>query len=191
MNNIVSLSFLVMCLLSNSCTSTDKNEKTNQPMSVISDSTKRLDTTEIIKNENKEDENDTVVFEDMRTIADNSGKAIVKVKKELNQTIDSIKEIYEGRDVFLGYFEKSQMVWEEYLEAQSLMANPPSSGGSAYTDRICWNYYRMGFIEQRIKVLKKWLKGGTQGDICNGTVKLFYDGEYHPAPGDTSEYYLY
>ncbi|MDA9066425.1 hypothetical protein N9K26_01335 [Flavobacteriales bacterium] len=191
MNNIVSLSFLVMCLLSNSCTSTDKNEKTNQPMSVISDSTKRLDTTEIIKNENKEDENDTVVFEDMRTIAENSGNAIVKVKKELNQTIDSIKEIYEGRDVFLGYFEKSQMVWEEYLEAQSLMANPPSSGGSAYTDRICWNYYRMGFIEQRIKVLKKWLKGGTQGDICNGTVKLFYDGEYHPAPGDTSEYYLY
>ena len=191
MNNIVSLSFLVMCFLSNSCTSTDKNEKTNQPMSVISDSTKRLDTTEIIKNENKEDENDTLVFEDMRTIADNSGKAIVKLKKELNQTIDSIKEIYEGRDVFLGYFEKSQMVWEEYLEAQSLMANPPSSGGSAYTDRICWNYYRMGFIEQRIKVLKKWLKGGTQGDICNGTVKLFYEGEYHPAPGDTSEYYLY
>mgnify|MGYP001074053915 CR=1 FL=1 len=191
MNNIVSLSFLVMCLLSNSCTSTDKNEKTNQPMSVISDSTKRLDTTEIIKNEKKEDENDTVVFEDMRTIADNSRKAIVKLKKELNQTIDSIKEIYEGRDVFLDYFEKSQMVWEEYLEAQSLMANPPSSGGSAYTDRICWNNYRMGFIEQRIKVLKKWLKGGTQGDICNGTVKLFYEGEYHPAPGDTSEYYLY
>ena len=191
MNNIVSLSFLVMCFLSNSCTSTDKNEKTNQPMSVISDSTKRLDTAEIIKNENKEDENDTVVFEDMRTIADNSGKAIVKVKKELNQTIDSIKEIYEGRDVFLDYFEKSQMVWEEYLEAQSLMANPPSSGGSAYTDRICWNYYRMGFIEQRIKVLKKWLKGGTQGDICNGTVKLIYEGEYYPAPGDTSEYYLY
>jgi len=191
MNNIVSLSFLVMCLFSNSCTSTDKNEKTNQHMSVISDSTKRLDTAEIIKNENKEDENDTVVFEDMRTIADNSGKAIVKVKKELNQTIDSIKEIYEGRDVFLDYFEKSQMVWEEYLEAQSLMANPPSSGGSAYTDRICWNNYRMGFIEQRIKVLKKWLKGGTQGDICNGTVKLFYEGEYHPAPGDTSEYYLY
>ena len=160
-------------------------------MSVISDSTKRLDTTEIIKNEKKEDENDTVVFEDMRTIANNSGKAIVKVKKELNQTIDSIKEIYEGRDVFLDYFEKSQMVWEEYLEAQSLMANPPSSGGSAYTDRICWNNYRMGFIEQRIKVLKKWLKGGTQGDICNGTVKLIYEGEYYPAPGDTSEYYLY
>lgn len=184
MNHIVSFSLLLVCLFSASCTSEEKTEFND----LSSDEISKNDSLEVISEENVDEEN--TEFVDMATIALQSSESIIASRKALNETIDSIRFVYEGWDVFLGNFEKSQVVWEEYLEAQCLMAYPPSEGGSAFTERFCWNNYRRGLINTRVKVLKEWLRGGFKGDICRCTVKQIVDSSYYPAPGDTSEFYL-
>jgi hypothetical protein len=37
---------------------------------------------------------------------------------------------------------------------------------------MCWSLYKEELTRERLNVLKTWLDGTEEGDVCSGTVKI-------------------
>ena len=80
---------------------------------------------------------------------------------------------YKEQTIFIKNFKKSQLIWEQYLEAQLLARFPEDKeyrGGSSFG--MCYSLYKQELINDRINSINDWLIGFSEGEICGGSVKV-------------------
>ncbi|WP_117881029.1 lysozyme inhibitor LprI family protein [Aureibaculum luteum] len=91
--------------------------------------------------------------------------------KILNETYKTILSEYKTDPSFLENLKKSQRIWIQFRDAEMEMKYPSHSEyGSVHP--ICRASYMKELTDNRIKTLQKWIVGGEEGDVCNGSVKI-------------------
>ncbi|MBP6091047.1 MAG: DUF1311 domain-containing protein [Crocinitomicaceae bacterium] len=92
---------------------------------------------------------------------------------KLDSVYNAVLREYKEQTIFIKNFKKSQLIWEQYLEAQLLARFPEDEeyrGGSSFG--MCYSLYKQQLINERITALKDWLIGFPEGEMCGGSVKV-------------------
>lgn len=121
---------------------------------------------------------------------------------ELNRVYKEIRANYKDDKLFLKKLKTAQLAWIKLRDADFALEYPHSEDSSYYGSAfpMCANSYKANLTLQRVEFLKRWLVGGEEGDVCNGskkindaiqaknsaTEKLCYKNEY--AHKDSPEY---
>lgn len=93
--------------------------------------------------------------------------------KELTQVYNNILKEYKSDTTFIKNLKNSQKLWIQFRDAEMKVKFPdhrPGYYGSVIP--MCWSLYKEGLIWQRITVLKAWLVGTEEGDVCSGSIKI-------------------
>jgi uncharacterized protein YecT (DUF1311 family) len=116
----------------------------------------------------------TVAFGQSQSEMDsNAATSAKKAENELNATYRKILRDYGEDTVFIRKLKFSQRLWIKFREAEIDMKYPPREPG--YYGSVlpmCVAMYKEGLTRDRIKILKVWLDGIEEGDVCNGSVKV-------------------
>ncbi len=101
----------------------------------------------------------------------NSCSDYLKAKKGLDDMVKNIQEEYAKYPLFLKKFQKAQDEWVSYREAQLEMIFPEADKGeygSLYpTCRCNW---LVGFTNERLDFLVKFVANTNDGESCGGAV---------------------
>jgi uncharacterized protein YecT (DUF1311 family) len=93
--------------------------------------------------------------------------------KELNRVYQQLIKRYSDDPVFIKKLRASQRAWIRLRDADFAMRYPhsddPGYYGSAFP--TCSRLYLTELTLARVAFLKQWLKGGVEGDLCNGSIK--------------------
>jgi hypothetical protein len=92
---------------------------------------------------------------------------------KLDSVYNAVLREYKEQTIFIKNFKKSQLIWEQYLEAQLLARFPEDEeyrGGSSFG--MCYSLYKQELINDRINSINDWLIGFSEGEICGGSVKV-------------------
>jgi uncharacterized protein YecT (DUF1311 family) len=97
-----------------------------------------------------------------------------KADAELNRIYRSILSQYKGDTLFLEKLKKAQRAWLTYRDAHIESVYPvedkAAEYGSVYGE--CYCALKKDLTEQRTKMLKQWLAGTREGDVCSGSIKM-------------------
>ncbi len=86
--------------------------------------------------------------------------------------VDILKE-YKADAAFIKNLKKSQTLWAQFRNAEMKLKYPEHTPGYyGSVQPMCWWVYKEELTRQRIKVLKIWLDGVEEGDVCHGSVKI-------------------
>jgi len=100
-------------------------------------------------------------------------KNFLAAEKELNVIYNKILKEYKSDTMFIKNLKKAQKIWLQLREAEMNAKYPdpnPQNYGSVWP--MCFSMYKEEFTKQRTKVLKVWLDGIEEGDVCSGSVKI-------------------
>lgn len=93
--------------------------------------------------------------------------------EELNKIYAQILQEYETDAAFLASIRAAQRAWVAYrdahLEAMYPGANKSLQYGSAYP--MCRCYALAEATRERAEVLRRWVNGVEEGDVCAGSIK--------------------
>jgi uncharacterized protein YecT (DUF1311 family) len=92
--------------------------------------------------------------------------------KELNQTYNKVLNEYKTDTSFIKNLKKAQRLWIQLRDAEMQVKFPERETrnyGSVLP--MCWSLYYEELTRERLKILKEWLNGTEEGDVCSGTVK--------------------
>lgn len=110
-----------------------------------------------------------------QTQADMQDKSCSEFKKadaDLNKTYKNILAEYKTDKVFLEKLKKAQKAWLTYRDTHIESIYPEEDKtyyGSVYG--MCYCTAKQELTEQRTKMLKQWVKGVKEGDVCSGSIK--------------------
>jgi uncharacterized protein YecT (DUF1311 family) len=96
-----------------------------------------------------------------------------KADADLNKTYKKILAEYKDDKVFLEKLKKTQKAWLTYRDAHIESIYPEedkSYYGSVYG--MCYCTAKQELTEQRTKILKQWVIGVKEGDVCSGSIKI-------------------
>jgi uncharacterized protein YecT (DUF1311 family) len=100
-----------------------------------------------------------------------------RADKELNRVWKEIQAKYADQPLFLKKLTTAQRFWLQFRDAEleakfpiEKQENARIQYGSVYP--MCWNGYKAGLTNARVRDLKIWLTGGQEGDACLGSVKM-------------------
>ena len=106
-------------------------------------------------------------------IQDNACNDYKKANSELNSVYQKILSEYKNDKEFLVKLKKAQLAWISYRDAHIESVYPAQDKkaqyGSMYETCLCTVQKDMTI--QRTEMLKLWLKGIPEGDVCTGSVK--------------------
>lgn len=111
-----------------------------------------------------------------QTQSDMQDESCAKFKKadaELNKTYKKILTEYKEDKVFIEKLKKAQKAWLVYRDAHVESVYPEedkSYYGSVYGTCNC--EVKQELTEQRTKMIKQWVKGVKEGDVCAGSIKF-------------------
>jgi len=96
-----------------------------------------------------------------------------KADDELNRTYKKILSEYKGDKIFLEKLKKAQRAWLTYRDAHIESAYPVEDKAAEYGSvyGMCYCTIKRDLTEQRTKLLKQWLIGTREGDVCSGSIK--------------------
>jgi len=95
-----------------------------------------------------------------------------KADKELNTTYQKIIKEYSADAEFIKNLKAAQRIWVQFRDAEVKAMYPDREPGYYGTIQpVCKYNYLTELTEQRIKTLKMWLDGVTEGDVCSGSIK--------------------
>lgn len=96
-----------------------------------------------------------------------------KADAELNRTYKKILSEYKGDKIFLEKLKKAQRAWLTYRDAHIESAYPVEDKAAEYGSvyGMCNCTMKKDLTEQRTKILKQWLIGTREGDVCSGSIK--------------------
>jgi uncharacterized protein YecT (DUF1311 family) len=101
-----------------------------------------------------------------------AAKSFQKTDKELNDIYKKILIEYKEDTLFIKNLKISQRLWVQFKKAEMDMKYPNySSGNYGSVQPMCELMYEEGLTKDRIKILKVWLTGIEEGDVCSGSVK--------------------
>lgn len=90
--------------------------------------------------------------------------------RELNTIYQEILKQYSAKPKFISKFKSAQRLWIQLRNAD-LSARYPEKGTYGTSESACAAAYLESLTRERIKVLRVWLDGIPEGDVCNGSVK--------------------
>lgn len=120
-----------------------------------------------------------------QTQIDMQDRACAEFKKadaELNKTYKKIMNEYKKDKVFIEKLKKAQKAWLTYRDAHIDSIYPVEDKASEYGSvyGMCYCTAKKELTEQRTKMLKQWVDGVMEGDVCSGSQK-FNDSSATPA----------
>ncbi|KEQ28216.1 hypothetical protein N180_00850 [Pedobacter antarcticus 4BY] len=89
---------------------------------------------------------------------------------ELNKVYQTILKEYASKTKFIKNIKTAQRLWLKLRDAD-LEARFPEKGQYGTAESLCRATYLTSLTRDRIKVLKVWVDGIPEGDVCNGSVK--------------------
>jgi uncharacterized protein YecT (DUF1311 family) len=97
-----------------------------------------------------------------------------KSDSELNKVFQQILREYKGDIQFIRKLKASQRAWLAYRDAQLLALFPKPDAlreyGSAF--RMCSCLTLDELTNERVKILRRWIEGTEEGDVCSGSIRL-------------------
>jgi uncharacterized protein YecT (DUF1311 family) len=93
-----------------------------------------------------------------------------KQDRELNKVYKQILNEYSADTVFIKNLRSSQKIWARFRDAEVNMRYPNIDYAGTATS-MCKAQLMEEITKARIKTLRVWLTGITEGDVCSGTVK--------------------
>jgi len=111
-----------------------------------------------------------------QTQVDMQDESCAKFKKadaELNKIYKKILTEYKGNTIFIEKLKKAQKAWLVYRDAHIESVYPEedkSYYGSVYG--MCNCGVKQELTEQRTRMLKQWVQGVKEGEVCAGSVKF-------------------
>jgi len=96
-----------------------------------------------------------------------------KADAELNRTYKKILSEYKDK-IFLEKLKKAQRAWLTYRDAHIESVYPVEDKAGEYGSvyGMCSCTIKKDLTEQRTKMLKQWLVGTIEGDVCSGSIKM-------------------
>jgi uncharacterized protein YecT (DUF1311 family) len=98
----------------------------------------------------------------------------LKADKELNQVYSKILKDYKDDPVFISKLKIAQNLWIKFRDAEMNALFPENDKqlnyGSVFP--MCWSIHLTTLTKERIKTLKIWQIGITEGDVCSGSIKI-------------------
>src|ERR1044072_2328755 len=93
---------------------------------------------------------------------------------EMNKVYQQVLSEYKSETVFIQKFKAAQRLWVAFRDAhvESLYpnANKLAEYGSIYPTCRCSALTEI--TTARTELLKRWIKGGEEGDTCSGSIKI-------------------
>ena len=103
-------------------------------------------------------------------------KKYLKVDSELNSTYQKILKEYKSDAIFIKNLKAAQKLWVQFRDAEMKMKYPEREPGYyGSVQPMCWSIYLAQLTTERINILKQWLDGIEEGDVCAGSVKTKSD----------------
>jgi uncharacterized protein YecT (DUF1311 family) len=95
-----------------------------------------------------------------------------KADAEMNDVYRRINRDYRDDAGFIAALKKAQLAWIRYRDAhlESVFPGDPSQYGSINAMCRCTNLAEI--TKERTRVLKRWVEGIEEGDVCAGSVKI-------------------
>ncbi len=91
--------------------------------------------------------------------------------KQLLQIYQEIIKNYRHNPLLLNRLKESQKAWSHYRDAQLRLLYPqPSDYATVFP--LCSAQYLTKLTQERITVLKQWLLGKPEGDVCAGSIRI-------------------
>lgn len=100
-----------------------------------------------------------------------AGDSYAKADKELNQVYQKILKEYAAQPKFIQKFKAAQRLWVQLRDAE-LAARYPDPGCYGSSEHQCESIYLESLTKERTKFMRVWLTGISEGDVCNGSVKI-------------------
>lgn len=96
-----------------------------------------------------------------------------KADTELNRTYKKIMSEYKDDKTFLEKMKKAQRAWLTYRDAHIESVYPVEDKAAEYGSvyGTCYCSTKKDLTDQRTKMLKQWLAGTREGDVCSGSIK--------------------
>ena len=105
---------------------------------------------------------------------DQANQNFLKADKELNSVYQKILKEYKSDTAFIKNLKAAQKIWIQFRDAELNMKFPSvKEYGSVFP--VCWFMYKEQLTRQRIKILKEWLEGVLEEDVCAGSTKIEND----------------
>jgi len=96
-----------------------------------------------------------------------------KADLELNEVYKKIMIEYKSDTLFIKNLKTSQRIWITFRDAELKMEYPDRVHGYyGSIHPVCVAMYLEQLTNERIKTLKIWLDGISEGDACNGSEKI-------------------
>jgi len=95
----------------------------------------------------------------------------LKANKRLNNIYQTILKEYKEDTTFIKNFKASQKIWIRFRDAEIKMKYPDRKEGYGSVEPMCWSIYLTQLTNERIRILKAWIDGIEEGDVCAGSVK--------------------
>jgi len=94
-----------------------------------------------------------------------------KADKQLNTVYQTILQQYASNPAFIKNLKVAQRLWVQLRNAD-VAAKFPETGTYGSVEPMCRAGYLTTYTENRTRFLRVWLDGITEGDVCNGSVKM-------------------
>lgn len=121
--------------------------------------------------------------DEYKQMVDNTQLTHAEAMQTMNSMIAEINDLYSDQPEFLEKFNASQKAWDEYrrLHIQALYPGGRENYGSSMS--FCAPMESLHLVKERISLIKKWIIGTIEGDVCCGTVRWVSVEEYETATG--------
>ena len=100
--------------------------------------------------------------------------AYQKADQELNRVYQQIFKEYRTQTAFLQSLKTAQKLWLQFRDAEMKARYPAANSLVEYGSffPVCYSNGLEELTKARTKQLRLWLTGISEGDMCNGSVKV-------------------
>lgn len=97
-----------------------------------------------------------------------------RAEAEMTKIYRQIVSGYSSDKLFIGKLRKAQRAWLIFREAhlESLYPEPNKLPAYGSVNLTCRCTALEEITRDRIKVLKQWVTGAQEGDVCSGSIKI-------------------
>lgn len=92
---------------------------------------------------------------------------------EMNKTYRQILREYERKTAFIENLKKAQRAWIGFRDAhlESVYPDPNKLAAYGSVNPMCQCITLTELTNQRTEVLKRWIDGIAEGDVCSGSIR--------------------
>ena len=93
--------------------------------------------------------------------------------EKMNKTYRQILREYEGQTAFIENLKKAQRAWILFRDAhfESVYPDPNKLAAYGSVNPMCQCITLTELANQRTEVLKRWIDGIAEGDVCSGSIR--------------------